>query len=252
MSKYNRRKTAAGDGGQNPPAQDEFVGFWQKVFNKITPHLSGFVLLLVGGVVAWFALWGVGQYTTGRKEASSETLAEAIRTYQAELLGDKETPSTLDDVVRYKTAKERADATLSTLDKLDKEYGSSDAAVRGDLARAGVLYDLARYDDAEVAYKKFLGKKPKDAALLALAREGLGLCDEARGKPDAALAIYQEGQEPQQGNFYIDRFLLDQARIYAKKGDKKKAVELYKEILAKSPQSPMKDDVNNHIIALEQ
>ena len=117
------------------------------------------------------------------------------------------------------------------------------------LARAGVLFDLMRYDDAEGAYKEFIGQKSTAPALSALAREGLGLVNEAKNKPDAALAIYQE---PQQGDFYKDRFLLDQARIYLKKGDKKKAVELYKEILVKSPLSPLKDEVNNHIAALEQ
>lgn len=224
--------------------------FWQRLIANLAPMLGSLLALAIAGLVIAVGVWGVAQYMEGRREKATDVLSQALRVYQADLLGDKETAAATDDTPRFKTAKERADATLKTLDELNREWGGSDAAVRGLLLRASVLYDQERYDEAAAAYHQFIDKGPPkshDSALLVEAREGLGLCAEAQNKLDEALKYYGE---PPPGDFYRDRLLLDQARVYLKKNDKKKATELYKEILEKFPNSPIHDDVNNRLMAL--
>lgn len=238
--KANRTPSAA------PPAQDRFIEFWQRVYGNLAPMLGSLLVLAVGALIISGGVWGVMQIMEGRREKATDMLSQSLRIYGAELLGDKDTAPTGDEVPRFKTAKERADATLKALDDLNREWSSSEAAQRGLLVRASVLYDQERYDDAAAAYRQFLDKGPKSNALIAQAREGLGLCAEAQNKLDEALKLYSETQ----GDFYRDRLLLDQARIYLKKNDKKKAIEIYKEIVAKFPTSPIHDDVNNRLMAL--
>ncbi|MCS6914304.1 MAG: tetratricopeptide repeat protein [Myxococcales bacterium] len=227
-------------------ATDHFVSFWQRVLSAVVPHLGkigAFILLaLLMSVVAW----GWNEVVTSRREKASEMLAQALRIYHAELLGEKDTQPEGEEVPRFRTAKERAEETLRQLDKLTGEYPRSDAARVARLVRAGVLYGEGRYGEAEQAYRTFLESKPNVPALEALAREGLGLCAEAQGKPDVALSIYKE----QGGPFYRDRFLFHQARILLGKGQKQEAAKLYGEI-AKMAQSALRDEAQNRLLALE-
>ncbi|MGZ3408362.1 MAG: tetratricopeptide repeat protein, partial [Polyangia bacterium] len=110
-------------------------------------------------------------------------------------------------------------------------------------------YDMGRIDDAAAAYEKFI-KSAHPSPLLLAAKEGLGLCKEQQGKLDEALTAYQ-GLEPKTGDFYRDRALWDEARVWQKKGDKKKAAEKLKELVAKVPASPLKDEAQTQIAQLE-
>ncbi len=252
LSTSNRNK------GVSPTAPpDQFVGFWQRLYERIAPFVTGGLLVLIGVVVLIIGAWAGSVWLEGRKEHATEQLGRSIRIAEAELLPavDKEKdkdaePEIESEIPRYKTAQERNDAVLQAVGELDQKFGSTPAALRANLLRAGVLYDQAKYPDAEAAYKKFLDAKPKEPALVALAHEGVGLCAEARGDLDAALTAFQAQQI---GNFYRERSLWNQARIYAKKNDKKKATEIYKDLLSKaSPQSALRDDVQNRLAALEQ
>ena len=255
MSTSNRSK------GVLPTAPpDQFVGFWQRMYERIAPYVTGGLLALIGIVVLIIGAWAGSVWLEGRKERATEQLGRTIRIAEAELLPavdkdkdkdkDKDPEEIDSEVPRYKTAKERNDAVLQAVGELDKAYGSTPAAIRGSLLRAGVLYDQGKYADAEAAYRKYLDSKPSEPALIALAHEGVGLSAEARGELDAALVAFQAQQV---GNFYRERSQWNQARIYAKKKDKKKATEIYKDLLTKAaPQSALRDEVQNRLAALEQ
>jgi tetratricopeptide (TPR) repeat protein len=174
-----------------------------------------------------------------------------VRMYEAELVTTGEPPQTDEEnpVPRFKTEKERADATLKELDAFDQKFGRSSTADEATLFRASVYYDLGRIDDAAVAYEKFI-KGAHPSPLLSSAKEGLGLCRERQGKLDEALTLYQQ-LEPKTGDFYRDRALWDQARVWQKKGDKKKASDRLKELVAKVPGSPLKDEAQTQIAQLE-
>lgn len=234
------------------PQSDEFVSFWQRAYDFISPY--GRPIAFGGGalLVMLAVIWMTDRFFVVRKQSATEMLGRVVRIYQAELLPDetkpedakaKEVKDTKDaDIPRFKTAKERAEAALAELDKLIKEAGSSGAAEAAQLVRAGALFDLGRYTDAEAAYRGFLDQVSKNDKLALVAREGIGLSMEAQGKLDAALGSYQE-MEKTGGDAYRDRAQFAQARVIAKKGDKKKAFDMYKQILDKSPTTPLREEI---------
>ena len=250
MSTSNRNK------GVLPTAPpDQFVGFWQRMYERIAPYVTSGLLVLIGIVVLIVGGWGVAAWREGGRGRAPEQLGRAIRTAEAELLPaaekDKDKDADEDsDIPRFKTAKERNAAVLQAVDELDKSFGGTPAAQRALILRAGALYDEGKYTEAEALYRQFLAGKPSEQAQVALAQEDIGLCAEARGELDAALVAFQAQQI---GNFYRERSLWNQARIYTKKNDKKKAIEIYKDLLTKpARQSARRADVANRLAALEQ
>jgi predicted negative regulator of RcsB-dependent stress response len=243
MSKYNRKqkKTA-----------DEFVGFWQKVYQVAAPYARA-ILIVVGTTLAIvFVVWGLSTYFEHRSEAAAEAFGRAVKIYDADLLtGDAPAKSDEENPIpRFKTEKERSDATLAQLTELEKKWGSTDVAKNALIFRAGIEYDLGRFDESAKLYKQAGERAAKDPQVAAVAHEGAGLCAEAENKLDDALAAYK-AMEPKTGDFYRDRALYDQARVYLKKGDKKTAGNLYKEVLAKMPTSQLRDEIQNQLAQLE-
>lgn len=229
---------------------DKFLTFWQKILDWLIARSPMLGLLILVMVVALTAAWGVKSMLASRKEKAAEQLSKALKISQAELLRETESSSPDDELPRFKTEKERADAALKALEKLRADHGGSEAAERAALVRGSILMQQGKYDEARAAYEDFLKKPVQNEALAGAAREALGLCAEAQGKIDEALKIFQEGAASGPA-FYKDRFLFAQARLLLQKGEKKKAADLYKDILTKSPQSPLKDEINNRLLALE-
>jgi tetratricopeptide (TPR) repeat protein len=241
MSKYTRKQAVK-------PA-DEFVSFWQKVFVKVEPYARAIAITAGSTLAVVFIAWGATGHYEHKAQAATETWGKAVRLYEADLLEAQPAPAKTDDdsaVPRYKTDKERAEATLKELDALDRTALGKNAK----LFRAGVLYDLGRYDEAGATFKAFLDAGAEAEALRAVAKEGVGLCQEARGQLDGALASYKE-LEPLKGDFYRDRALYDQARVLLKKGDKTGARKRYADLLSKIPTSPLRDDAQNRLAAIE-
>lgn len=243
MSKYTRKQRQA--------PQDEFVGFWEKLFKAAEPYARAIGIMTLTAAVLIAGVWLTGNWMEKKAQSATEAFGRCVRIYEAELTSPIDEPKTDEEnpVPRFKTDKERAEATLKELDEFDKKYGRSSTAPEATLFRAGVYYDMGRIDDAAAAYEKFL-KAAHPSPLASAAREGLGLCREQQGKLDEALTLYQ-ALEPKTGDFYRDRALWDQARVLTKKGDKKKAAEKLKELVAKMPSSPLKDEAQNQIAQLE-
>ncbi len=222
---------------------DEFVSFWHKAYEAAAPYGRAIGLALLGGVVVLVLFWAFDHWSTGKREQATDKFAQATRIAEADLItDDNPAKPEVDKVPRFKSDKERMDAALAELDKIDKENPSSDVATRALLFRAGALYREGRYGDAEAAFKKYLDKAGADDSLGFLAREGIGLCAEAQNKLDDALSAYK-ALEPKSGDFFRDRALYDEGRVLMKKGDMKGAEAAYKDLLAKSPQTPLRDEV---------
>jgi tetratricopeptide (TPR) repeat protein len=243
MSKYTRK--------QRQPPQDEFVSFWDKLFKKAEPYARAIGITVLTAGVLIVVVWGAMSWMEKKSQSATEAFGRAVRIYEAELqTGDEPVKSDEENPVpHFKTDKERAEATLKELDDFDKKYGHSSTADEAMLFRGGVYYDMGRIDDAAAAYEKFI-KGAHPSPLLLAAKEGLGLAKEQQNKLDEALALYQ-GLEPKTGDFYRDRALWDQARVLTKKGDKKKAAEIYNQILVKVPATPLKDEVQTQLALLD-
>jgi tetratricopeptide (TPR) repeat protein len=239
-NKYTRKS-------KNPiPQGDNFVSFWERVYEFVRPYARP---IAIGGgalLVMLAAIWFTDRFFVVRKQNATEMLGRVLRVYQAELLAEDAKPEDTKpkegDVPRFKTPKERAEAALAEFDKMVKEVGSSGAAEPAQLVRAGALFDLGRYAEAEAAYRSFLENVSKSDKLAQVGREGIGLSMEAQGKLVEALSSYQE-MEKSGGDTYRERALFAQARVIAKQGDKKKALEMYKQILDKSPTTPLREEI---------
>jgi len=242
MSKYNRKQKTA-------KVDDEFVSFWARAFKKVEPYLQRIGLVVIAGVVAWVGIFIASNYFSHGREKAAESFAKAVRIYSADLLtADSPPPATPDETPRFKTTKERAEATIKELDLLDKEHPGK-LGQGAKLFRAGVLYDQAQLDEAAKLFAE-VEAASSDTPVRALAAEGAGLCDEQRGKLDEALKRYKE-MEPKTGDFYRDRALYNQGRVLVKKGDKKQALEAFKEAIAKVPTTPLKDEIQTQLMLLE-
>jgi len=243
MSKYHRK--------QKKPAQDEFVDFWSKLYKKTEPYMRAILLTIGSAVVVWFLVYGISGWMEHKSQAAAEQFGKAVKIYDADLITDETAPKGEDETPRFKTEKERADAAFAALDELNKKWSGSDVARDSLVFRAGILFDLGRYPEATDTYRKFLDQlKNKDVPLAALAKEGIGLSLEAQGKLDEALTAYTQ-LEPSSGDFYKDRAMYAQARIYQKKGDKEKAKSIYQQILTKQPQTMLKDEIQTRLASLE-
>ena len=265
-NKYTRK------GKEKPvlPPEDEFVSFWEHAFKAVEPHLRNIAIgtgVLVGTlVVAWIVLY----FVRGSREDATAMFARATRIHDAELLpaDDKDKdkkpdakaeakPEVKDDkksddeetVPRFKTSKERAEATLAALDKLEKSHGSANVTAQAKLFRAGVLYELARFDEAKKIAEAFAGGAAKGNPLVPLAREDAGLVLESQGKHDEAIALYKDLAE-KGPDWFRDRAMLDQARATAKKGDTAGAKDLYKKILEKMQAGPLHDEAQSRLALL--
>jgi hypothetical protein len=250
MSKYNRKKENPATAGT-----DEFVGFWQKAFEAARPFGRAIGWSLIGFVVVVGTVWTYQNWSEHRAEAATEAFGHAVRIFDADLVGEAPKPDAEkpegsdqheDNVPRYKTTKERAEATLTEIAKLPP------AAVKnGKLFKAGVLWDLERYEDARTAYNDAAASAAPEIA--AVAREGVALCDDQLGKLDQAIAEYEKvaPKDDKATEFYRDRALMGAGRLYEKKGDKGQAIERYKELVAKYNSSPLREDAQNRLAVLE-
>jgi tetratricopeptide (TPR) repeat protein len=240
MSKYTRKKVNLAE------QPDEFITFWQRVFTRAQPYTRAIGWALVGFVVV-VAVVAIGsEVLEHRSEAATDAFSRAVRMYEAELqTDDKPADKTDDNIPHFKTAKERAEATLAEVDKLPSSVKSN-----ARLFRAGILYDLERYEEARAAYATAADGAPP--AIVAVAREGEALCLEQLGKLDEAIAAYEKvAPEGNKGAaFYRDRALYGTARLLEKKGDKAGAIQRYKDI-EKLMSSPLHDDAQNRLAVLE-
>src|SRR5256885_15794032 len=120
MSKYHRK--------QKKPAQDEFVDFWSKLFKGVEPYMRAILITIGPAVAVWFLVYGISGWMEHKAQAAGEQFGKAVKIYDADLATDDSPPRGEDETPRFKTEKERADATFAALDELDKSGSGSDVA----------------------------------------------------------------------------------------------------------------------------
>jgi tetratricopeptide (TPR) repeat protein len=231
---------------------DQFVSFWTHVGTFLGAHripvLLGVAGALVLGVAAWFTA------TTLAKRAANNSLAfsRIERVATAELLpAAGEAPKTDDGLPHFKTEDARLEAALKETDTFLAAHGGSDLKAEALLLKAKYLLALGKSSEALAIYQGQLGGL--DARLRFMAHEGLGYALEATGQTDAAITAFTALADESQAaaGFYRDRALYNKARLLEKKGSAKDAGKLLHEILEKTPSTPLRDEINDRLAALE-
>ncbi len=230
---------------------DEFVTFWTMVGDWASQRRRG-LLIAAGAAAAVIALAVIlVNITGGRDELASKAFSRIQKIAIAELIpaaGDA--PKIEDDLPHFKTDRERREAALKETDAFLADHGGSPLKEEATLLKAGFLLDLGRPDEAIALYIQLLGGNlPKRFRLLA--HEGLGYGHEAKGKLDDALAAFTRLASEAGDGFYKDRGLYHQARLTERKGDRKAAEKLYRDVLEKVPATALREEISNRLAVLE-
>jgi len=233
---------------------DQFVSFWTRFSEQAGKYISERrkpLLIAVGalaGVVTATVIYG--QIRERAALRSSEALERVSKIATAELLPAEGSPAKEDNLPHFKTDKERLEAALKEVDGFLASEPHSPLHREAQLQKAGLLLDLQRPDEAIPLYSDVLESR-LDSNLKFIAQEGLGYAYEAKGDLDQALAAFTKlaGDNPK--GFYHDRSLYHQARIAERKGNPAEAMKLYKEVLEKSPQTALRDEISNRLAVLE-
>ena len=246
---------------------DQFVSFWTRfsaqagkfVSERKKPTLIGVGVL--AGVITATVIYG--QISERAAARSSAALERVEKIASAELLpADGTAPPKEDSVPHFKTDKERLEAALKEVDAFISAEPHSPLHREAELQKAGLLLDLQRPDEAIPLYTDIIGSR-LDGNLKFLAQEGLGYAYEAKGNLDQALAAFAKLGEASSSSspsakgdgagpaFYRDRALYHQGRIAERKGNPADAVKLYKEVLDKTPQTSLRDEISNRLAVLE-
>jgi tetratricopeptide (TPR) repeat protein len=234
---------------------DQFVSFWTRFSEQAGKYVSERrkpLLIAIGalaGVVTATIIYE--QIRERAAMRSSEALEHVSKVATADLLpADGSPPAKEDSLPHFKTDKERMEAALKEVDAFLSAEPHSPLRREAQLQKAGLLLDLQRPDEAIPLYSDVL-ESHLDSNLKFIAQEGLGYAYEAKGELDQALAAFTKlaGDNPK--GFYHDRSLYHQARIAERKGNPAEAMKLYKEVLEKSPQSALRDEISNRLAVLE-
>jgi tetratricopeptide (TPR) repeat protein len=238
---------------------DEFVSFWTHLGSYISSHrrrvIAIFVIAVVGGGGAWgFLAWRQYQ-AVGETEAFSRIEKTALapvvpeKTDKTEKV-DEPQPAE-EDGPRFKTDKERLQATIQAADAFVAAHGDSGLGKRALLIKANSLLRLGQGGDAATAFQQLL-QGETDKSMRLVEQDGLALSLEAQGQIDKAIETYSAmASEAQQlGNFYADRALFGKARLLQKQGKSKDAEKVLRDILEKMPKTLLRRDIDDRLAAL--
>jgi tetratricopeptide (TPR) repeat protein len=243
---------------------DEFVSFWTHVGEQAGKWATEYRRpLLIASTALATAVIGLIVLTTvseSHAKKASDELARIERIATAELRPEGSpatnpdgSPLANDGVPHFKTAKERAEATLKELDAFVASSGNP-LRMQGRFERGPLLLSLGRADEAVKAYEDILKEGPDDR-LRFLAHEGLGYAQEAKGDLAAAAAAFDKLTEDaavfKEGGFYKERAAFHKARLAELRGNSDEAKKLYREVLDKNPTSSLRDEISNRLAVLE-
>ena len=245
---------------------DQFVSFWTRFSAKAGQFLNERrkpVLIGIGGlagVVTATVIYGELHERSAMR--ASQALSHVERVATADLIPADGTAPKEDGLPHFKTDKERLEGALKEVETFMSADPRSPLRREAELQKAGLLLDLQRPDEAIPLYTELLSSR-LDKNLRFLAQEGLAYAYEAKGDLDQAVAAFAKLGEGDSGpadgkgeaasklGFYRDRSLYHQGRIAERKGNPGAAVKLYKEVLEKAPQSPLRDEITNRLAVLE-
>ena len=249
---------------------DQFVSFWTRFSGQAGKFLSERrkpVLIGIGGlagVVTATLIWG--EFHERSAIRASQALAHVEKVATADLAGADDATPKDDGVTHYKTDKERLEAALKELDTFLGGDPHTPLRREAELQKAGLLLDLQRPAEAIPVYSELMSSH-LEKNLRFLAQEGLGYAYEAKGDLDQAAAAFvklgevaagdsddkaDDGKaEGKKAGFYRDRSLYHQARIAERKGNPAEAAKLYKEVLDKTPLTPLREEISNRLAVLE-
>lgn len=187
--------------------------------------LQWVIVLAIAGGVGWQIYSWRANKTAGK---SSDELMGGV---DAELgrVGESGNPdeAAQSGRPRFDTEQARLEAADKAFAASEKDKPGSGASILAALGRAGVAYDLGKFDEAKGLYEKVQGSElaKHDADVRLRALEGVGLCLEAKGDADGAMKVFADLEKADEPGF-ASLGLYHQARVHVTRGEKDKAKEI--------------------------
>jgi hypothetical protein len=189
--------------------------------------------------------------TEKKAGSASATLVAAVEAERGRVMAEdkrSDEDKRFDPTRVFATPEERVEAALASYNQVIDQHPGTGAAMLAKLGQAGVLLDKRDFQHALDAFNAVLASPLAAADLDVKGRaiEGLGLAKEGKGDLDGALATFGDLAKVDAKGFK-ELAKYHQARIHLAKGDKEKAKELLKELLAlkgEAAKDPTKDILN--------
>jgi hypothetical protein len=207
--------------------------------------------VIVAGVVGVAGYMFYVSRTETKAGNASATLVSAVEAERGRVVAEdkrSDDEKRFDPTRVFATPEERVNAALASYNQVIDQHPGTGAAMLAKLGQAGVLLDKRDFQHALDAFNAVLASPLAAADLDVKGRaiEGLGLAKEGKGDLDGALATFGDlGKVDAKGFKELAKY--HQARIHLAKGDKEKAKELLKELLAlkgEADKDPTKDVLN--------
>jgi len=203
------------------------------------------VIIGVAGIAVVGAIAAILISQSGERKASARTaeLTAAVDAYNDAVDPQKTLTATIASLQEAS-----ARAVMPKFEALITEHDA--------IADISKLYlaDLSRRAGdtakAEAQYREYIKATGASDPMRMTAQEGLGYALEAQNKLDEALAAFVELGDVQ-GKAFADLALKHQARIKEQKGDKPGAIELYRALLDRFPESKLREAAEQRIAALQ-
>ncbi len=202
------------------------AGAW---FRENRPVLWGALLgivVAIGGFATWSIVRARGAH------GAAGVLWDATRAAEAKILDSTAPPPDDPDTETAPSDKARAERALRAYRKLIHAHPGTDAAVWGRIGQGTQLFDLGKMDDARRAFEEALHQGGDDPMVASRALEGIAFTYEASQAWSKAIPEIKKLSQLHGGTFknLADYHL---SRIYLAKGDKVKAEETLKALLAR-------------------
>jgi tetratricopeptide (TPR) repeat protein len=134
---------------------------------------------------------------------------------------------------------------------LTDQFGGSQAAGRAVFYMADSRAKLERYDEAVVAYQTYIDEYHADKTLTAASYTGLAACYEQLEEFSQAGGWYLRTAEETPRYYGVPEALMNAGRCFSLSGEKEMAVEAYRTLIEKYPESRLLSEAKMELATLE-
>jgi tetratricopeptide (TPR) repeat protein len=221
---------------------DEFISFSMKAWGVVRDNAVRVIVMLVVAALIVAGVWTWTYFSDARAAKATGVLSKAFEIYNQTVVPMEALPPSEDGIPRFKTHKAKLEAA-------EKEFTQAVERSSGTLKglallmRAGVRYELGRYDKALEDYNQYLGHSGNKAFRFN-AQEGVGYCHEARKEWDKALAAFRKlGGEGEQKWVAV----YHEGRVLGRKGQKKEAADLLRQVISKAASKALQERAGDQL-----
>lgn len=188
--------------------------------NELSRPVVLVALVLLLGIFGW---WGYKSLQARREEAAQVLLTNSLQILQ----NVPDRPSTEETATGPQEA-------LPLLNQIREEYPSSNAAEQALLQIGHILYAVRKYEDALVAYQRYLEQYPKGSSVV-LAGLGRAYAMESQGQFKVAASIFQSLADRYRHQPLSVDALLGAARALQQAQETQDALSIYRRIVQDYP-----------------